>query len=81
MCQIHLGKYTYQYKFQFFNNNILTFYSSGSEHTVNYSNFVFAKKINCKSGEVKLNGYRNFINLPGPLGSKRKEYSEKRLLG
>lgn len=79
---MHSGKYT-STQFQFFYNNILKFHSSGSEHTVttNYSSFVFAKKINFKAGEVKLNGYRNFINLPGPLGSKRKEYSEKRVLG
>lgn len=48
--------------------------------STSYSNFAHGPKKFTLTDD-KLLGNRNFITLPNPLGSKRKEYSEKRLLG
>lgn len=48
--------------------------------TTRYSNFTTVSGV-LKTSDDKPFKSRNFITLPNPLGSKRKEYSEKRLLG
>jgi len=48
--------------------------------TTRYSNFTTVSNV-LKPSDDKPFESRKFITLPNPLGSKRKEYSEKRLLG